>query len=97
MSTLDQFIESLMHEKDNLIKMGIIKGSNAHALVVHERSKHMQSKDQAKRKGKAHASQRRKGTPNPSMIPQAPKVEKERKGRPNVVTATMVIILSLHA
>jgi hypothetical protein len=26
-------------------------------------------------------SQRRKGTPNPSMIPQFPKVEKEIKGR----------------
>jgi hypothetical protein len=51
MPTLDQFIESLMHEKDKLIKMGIIKGPNVHALVVHER-KHIQSKDQAKRKGK---------------------------------------------
>jgi hypothetical protein len=32
--------------------------------------------------------QRRKGTPNPSMIPLVPKVEKERKGR-SVVTEIM--------
>jgi hypothetical protein len=31
-------------------------------------------------------SQRRKGTLNPLMIPQVPKLEKERKLRPNVVT-----------
>jgi hypothetical protein len=42
-------------------------------------------------------SQTRKGTPNPSMIPQAPKVEKERKGIPNEVNATMVIIMIQNA
>ena len=94
MPTLDQFIESLTHEQDKLIKMGIIKGPNAHALVVHESSSTSNSKSKQKGKGKAHAEPKRKGAPNPSMIPQAPKVE---KGRPNAVTTTVVIILSSHA
>jgi hypothetical protein len=38
MSTLDQFIEALTHEQDKIIKMWILKGPNAHALVVHESS-----------------------------------------------------------
>jgi hypothetical protein len=42
--TLDQFIESLMHEKDKLIKMGTIKGSNAHAFAVHESSNRLNPK-----------------------------------------------------
>jgi hypothetical protein len=44
MSTLDQFIESLTHEQDKLIKMGIIKGPNAHALVMHESNNTSNSK-----------------------------------------------------
>jgi hypothetical protein len=39
MPTLDVFIESLMHEQDKLIKMGSIKSSKVHALVVHESNK----------------------------------------------------------
>jgi hypothetical protein len=39
----------------------------------------------------------RKGNSNHLMIPQDPKVENQRKGRPNVVTATTVIIMSPHA
>jgi len=38
-TTLDIFIESLMHEQDKLVKMGAIKSSRAHALVVYERRK----------------------------------------------------------
>jgi hypothetical protein len=36
MMTSDQFIEALMHEKYNIIKMWIKKGPNVHELVVHE-------------------------------------------------------------
>jgi hypothetical protein len=42
-------------------------------------------------------SQSRKGTANPSMIPHAPKVEKERKGSLNAITATAAIISNQHA
>jgi hypothetical protein len=41
-------------------------------------------------------SQRRNGTPNPSMIPLVPNVEKESKGR-SVVTAIMGTIQNLYA
>ena len=39
MPTLDAFIESLVHEQDKLIKMGTLKSSKAHALVVHTSDK----------------------------------------------------------
>jgi hypothetical protein len=55
MSTLDQFTESLTQEKDNIIKMGIIKGPNAHALVVHERNITSNSKSMQKIKEKVRA------------------------------------------
>jgi hypothetical protein len=54
MPTLDQFIKSLMHEQDKLIKMGTIKGSNAHALVVHESNNACNPKTKKKGKGKVH-------------------------------------------
>jgi hypothetical protein len=51
--SLDQFIESLMHEKDKLIQMGVIKSPKAHALVVHERNNTSNPKSKQKGKGKA--------------------------------------------
>jgi hypothetical protein len=68
--------------------MGIIKGPKAHALVVHDGRTLKILNPNRKEKERCMQSQRRKGTPNPSMIPQVPKVEKESKGR-SVVTAIM--------
>jgi hypothetical protein len=39
MPSLDLFNESLMHEQGNPIKMGVIKSSKAHALIVNESNK----------------------------------------------------------
>ena len=36
---MDEFIESLIQEQDKLFKMGELKNSKSHALVVHESSK----------------------------------------------------------
>jgi hypothetical protein len=65
MLTLDKFIDSLTHEKDNLIKMGIIKEPNAHALVVHERTNTSNSNSKKKRKGKVHAETKKEGYSKP--------------------------------
>jgi hypothetical protein len=65
MSTLDHFIESLMHEQDKLIKMGIIKGPNVHALVVHEIKKTSNSKYKKKGKGKLHVEPNKEGRSKP--------------------------------
>jgi hypothetical protein len=80
MTSLSEFIEDLTHERDKLIHMGIIKAPKAHAFFVHDGNNAQNYK--SKRKGKEKAKkrhmqiQRRKGTPNPSMIPLVPKVEK---------------------
>lgn len=37
MLKLDAFIETLIHEQDNLIKMGLLKSPNAHALAMCEK------------------------------------------------------------
>jgi hypothetical protein len=97
MPTLDPFIESLTHDKDKLIKMGTIKEPNAYAFYLHESSNTCSPRPRKKVRERCIQSQRRKGTPNPSMIPRARKVEKERNGIPNAVTATMFIILRMHA
>ena len=62
MPTLDQFFESLTHEKDKIIKMGIIKGPNVHALVLHERKNTSNSNSKQKIKGKVHAKPKKEGT-----------------------------------
>jgi hypothetical protein len=56
--SLDLFIESLTHEKDNLIKMGEIKRSKVHALVFHESNK-SNPKTKQKGKGKKDPKQRK--------------------------------------
>ena len=65
MSILDHFIESLMHEKDKLIKMGIIKGPNVHALAVHERNNTSNSNSKQKGKGKVHVEPNKEGYSTP--------------------------------
>jgi hypothetical protein len=37
--SMDEFIESLIHEKNNIIQMGDLRRSKAHALVVQDDSK----------------------------------------------------------
>jgi hypothetical protein len=81
MLTLDQFIESLMHEKDKLIKMGIIKGSNVHALVVHERSNACNLKTKKKGKGKVHAEPKKEGYSKPFDDSSGSKGGKGKKGK----------------
>jgi hypothetical protein len=36
MSSLDDFVASLTHEQDKLVKMGSLKTTKAHALVSNE-------------------------------------------------------------
>jgi hypothetical protein len=61
MPKLDQFIESLTHEKENIINMGIIKGSNVHALDMHESNNICNLKTKKKGKGKVHVDPRKEG------------------------------------
>jgi hypothetical protein len=79
--TLDQFIESLMHEKDKLIKMGTIKGSNVHALVVHESNNTFNLKSKQKGKGKAHSEQKKEGNSKPFDDSSSSKGGKGKKGK----------------
>ena len=77
--TLDQFIESLVHEQYKLVSMGTIKGPNEHELAMHEDNNTSNPNTKHKRKGKTHSEPKKEETPNPLMIPLDPKVEKERK------------------
>jgi hypothetical protein len=61
MPKLDQFIESLTHNQDNLINMWIIKGYNAHALVVHDINNTCKLEMKQKGKGKVHAKPNKEG------------------------------------
>jgi hypothetical protein len=36
MPTMDQFIDSISHDKEKLIQMGLIKDPKAHALTMHD-------------------------------------------------------------
>ena len=58
MPLMDAFIESLIQEKDKIIKMGDLKHSKSHALVVHESSK-TNAKNKQKQKGKKESDQRK--------------------------------------
>jgi hypothetical protein len=79
MSTLDQFIESLMIEQDNLIKMGIIKGPNAHALAMHESNNTSHSKSKQKGRGKMYAEPKKEGYSKPFDDSLSSKGGKEKK------------------
>jgi len=81
MQTLDQFIESLMHEKDNVIKMGIIKGPNVHALSFHERNNTSNSNSKKKGKGKAHTEPKKEGYSKPFVDSSSSKGGKGKKGK----------------
>jgi len=70
-----------MDEKDKLIKMGTIKGSNAHALVVHESSNTPNLKTKKKGKGKAHAEPKKEGHSKPFDDSSSSKGGKGKKGK----------------
>jgi hypothetical protein len=54
-----------MHNQDNPIKIGIRKGPNSHALVVHERNITSNSKSKKKGNGKVHAEPKKEGHSKP--------------------------------
>jgi hypothetical protein len=81
MLTLDQFIESITHEQDNIIKMGIIKGPNANALVVHEISSTSNSNSKQESKEKAHADPKKEGYSKPFDDSSGSKGGKGKKGK----------------
>jgi hypothetical protein len=78
---LDQFIEALMHEKDTLMKMGIFKGPNVHALAMLERKNTSNSKSKQKGKGKAHAEPKKEGYSKPFNGSSCSKGGKGNKGK----------------
>jgi hypothetical protein len=79
--TLDQFIESLTHDKDKLIKMGTIKGPNVHALVMHERSNTFNPKTMQKGKGEVHFEHKKEGNSKPFDDSSNSKGGKGKKGK----------------
>lgn len=81
-STLNAFIESLIHEQDKLIKMGTLKNSNAHALIVHGSGKNnSKSNQQSKGKGKKELDPRKEGNPKPPDGSTNSKEKKDKKGK----------------
>ena len=78
MPLMDAFIESLIQEQDKLFKMGALKNSKSHALVVHESSK-KNAQNEQKQKGKKELDQR-KGDKNKSIEETSnSKVGKQKK------------------
>jgi hypothetical protein len=96
MLTIDQFIEALTHEQHNLIKMGIIKGPNVHALAVHESTSTSNSKSKQKGKGKVHAKPKKEGYSKPFDDSSDSKGGKGKKGKTKCGYCA-VIIPSPHA
>ncbi|KAH9291034.1 hypothetical protein KI387_044163 [Taxus chinensis] len=81
MPTLDTFIESLIHEQDKLIKMGTLKNSKAHALVVHASEKNnSKSNQQFKGKAKKDSDPRKEGKPKPLDGSTGSKEKRDKKG-----------------
>jgi hypothetical protein len=61
MPTLEEFIESITHEQDKLIQMGLIKDSKVHALDVDDNNNKSYQKFKHKGKGKAYFEQEEEG------------------------------------
>jgi hypothetical protein len=61
MPSLETFIDALMHEKYKLIKMGVIKNSKAHVIVVHDAGKSQNQRSKKKFKGNVHANPKKEG------------------------------------
>jgi hypothetical protein len=57
MSSLDEFMESLLHEQTNLIQIGALKNSKPHALA----SQGISKKNKQKNKGKNDQENKKEG------------------------------------
>ena len=80
MPTLDQFIESLMHEQYKVISMGT-KGPNVHALDVHENKNTSTPNSKLKGKGKVHSEPKKEGHSKPLDDTSSSKGGKGKKGK----------------
>ena len=94
---MDAFIESFIQEQDKLFKMGALKNSKSHALVVHESSK-TNAKNKQKRKGEKE-SNHRKGDKNKSTeeTSNSKKWVNKRRRRLNEIAMEEDSILKVHA
>lgn len=81
MPSLSQFIEALTHEQYKLIQMGIIKGPEAHALVVHDGIGSQHPKSKSKGKGKVHTESKKEGNSKPFDDSSGSKGGKRKKGK----------------
>jgi hypothetical protein len=81
MPSLDTFIEALIQEQDKLIKMGVIKNSKAHALVVHDGNSSQNQKSKVKGKTKSHAESKKEGYSKPFNDSSGSKSGKGKKGQ----------------
>jgi hypothetical protein len=61
--------------------MGIIKGPNAHALVLHERNNTCNPKTNQKVNGKAHSKHKKEDNPKPFNDSSDSKGRKGKKGK----------------
>jgi hypothetical protein len=96
MPPLDAFIESLIHEQDKLIKMGVLKNSKAHALVVHESNK-KNTKSKQKSKGKKEPDQKKGGNFKPTEESSNSKAGKSKKEKSKCSYCNEDIIQKSHA
>jgi hypothetical protein len=81
MPSLETFIEALTQEQDKLIKMGVIKNSKVHALVVHDGNNSQNQKSKKKGKGKVHADPKKEGYSKPFNDSSGSKGGKGKKGK----------------
>ena len=65
MPNLDAFIKYLSQEQNKLISMGKIKGSKAHALVLHDGGDNLKHIYKSKDKGNAHENPKKEGNTIP--------------------------------
>jgi hypothetical protein len=80
MCSLDTFIEALIQEKDKLIKMGVIKKSKEHALVVHDGRSSQNIKSKVKGKTKSCVESKKEGYSKPFNDSLRSKSGKGNKG-----------------
>jgi hypothetical protein len=90
--SMDDFIESLIHEQNKLIQLGALKSSKAHALATQETSKNKRRKERVRR----NQTTRKKENKTPLRRPQVPREESPRKRGLSVLTTTKDSIPRMH-
>jgi hypothetical protein len=93
MPSLDDFMESLIHEKTNLIQIGALKNSKPHALTTQGSSKKNNIRTRVRRTKRT----RRKVNKSPQMRVQVPRHQKEIRRRQSVPIVTGGSILRVLA